>query len=302
MTTSEPFPWATHDLIEEGRRLASERDDLITEGANPTELLVPVGPFVESPPPGIDDLIRDTSHRLTALERATIANALDNLSGDPGALAAFTRAVRDRVTEVVRSRADDRKAAHRPDVVEDRSDLRLELVGAADDSEVLERLASSFTEGAKVAKGIAGDLILELPQRGARPIRTVKVGDGHGSELSVNVSVPTEAYAELDTIVDILATAEIAGSGTEPWGDGPTTYAAGVRQGMAALLEVLASPKVKTTALDSIRTNLEGRGEDALAKRLKAAYGRRDRDVDPTVKIERKPLYAEENNLEDGES
>lgn len=37
----------TDDLTENGRRLASERDDLIASGANPADLLVPKAPLAE---------------------------------------------------------------------------------------------------------------------------------------------------------------------------------------------------------------------------------------------------------------
>lgn len=36
-----------HDLMEEGRRLASEREDLIARGADPTELPIPLAPLDE---------------------------------------------------------------------------------------------------------------------------------------------------------------------------------------------------------------------------------------------------------------
>lgn len=237
------------------------------------------------------------------LERAHVANALDGLSGDSGALAAFTRRTRDLVVEVVAARAQERKAG-RPDVVTDRSDLRPELIGAADDAEVLDRLAAVFVDGAKIAKGIAGDLLTELPPRAdGKPVRTMRTGDGQGFELKVTTSPKSEAFADLDAIVDVVR-ADVVGRFAPEVNDlapvviAHSAHSRGVREGIAAILEVLGSPKVKTTALDELALQLEGRGEADLAKRLRAAYGRREVG-EPSVKIERTPLYADDPSSSD---
>lgn len=41
--------WGVDDLAEEGRRLASEREDLIQRGADPAQLLVPLHPADRAP-------------------------------------------------------------------------------------------------------------------------------------------------------------------------------------------------------------------------------------------------------------
>lgn len=250
----------------------------------------------EYPPRGIDELIRDTSRdvfvrQAQELERAHVASALDGLSGDSAALAAFTRRTRDLVLDVIRSRAAAR-AEHRPDDVRDESDLRAELVGAADDAEVLERIAAVFVDGGKLATTIAGDLVAELPERRGKPVRTVHVGDGQGSRLTVTTAQPTKPFAELEVIVDVLGTWQGAAGAGLGEVEGPVAYAQGVRAGMTALLGILSSPGVKTTALDALRVKLGDAGEDALAKRLRAAYGRKDHG-EPTAKLSREAIDEE---------
>lgn len=89
MTTPDPFPWDDRDPVD-------PTDPPLPSIARDT---VPTGPFVECPPSGLDALIGDDLNRriVEGVERRTIANALDQLSGDVGSLSAFTRVVRDRL-------------------------------------------------------------------------------------------------------------------------------------------------------------------------------------------------------------
>lgn len=263
-TTTDPYPWETSSA---------------EPAADPIR--------IEAPEVTTPDSVPASGRILDAYR------ILDELAGDPLGLAKYTASVRDAVADVVRGRAEERKAG-RPAEVTDQADLRPEMIGAADDAEVLKRLGSVFIDSGKIAEGIAGDLVAELPLKRGKPQRTVRMGDGHGFELTVNTAQPTEAFADLDDIIDVVATATIGGHGALPTANPVVEYAAGVREGIAALLEVLGAPKVKTTALDALATKLEGRDDGALAKRLRALYGRRDKG-DPTVKIDRKPLAEDES-------
>jgi hypothetical protein len=49
VTVSDPVPGNPDDLAEQGRRLASEREDLVAQGVNPADLAVPLYP---GPVPG----------------------------------------------------------------------------------------------------------------------------------------------------------------------------------------------------------------------------------------------------------
>lgn len=272
MTTTDQFPWETAAIP------PSEEAQALREGVlRAQSLQEAVDEAGLGKPTAVDD----------------VGPMLQALAGDPGALSQFTADARVRIAAVIRGRAEERKAG-RPEKVTDQADLRPEMVGAADDAEVLDRLGAVFVDVSKIAKGIAGDLVAELPVKRGKPVRTVRMGDGHGSELTINTAQPTEAYAELDDIIDVVATATIGGHGALPTANPVVEYAAGVREGIAAVLEVLAAPKVKTTALDALATKLEGRDEDALAKRLRGLYGRRDKG-EPTVKIDRKPLAEDDS-------
>lgn len=64
-----------YELLEQGRRLASERDDLIAQGVNPSELLVPLAPAVEAATVGLHeafDRVHDGA-RLIDPERCALA-------------------------------------------------------------------------------------------------------------------------------------------------------------------------------------------------------------------------------------
>lgn len=71
-------PESTAVILEAGRRLASERDDLIAQGVDPAELVVPIGPLTTQEP---------------ALERAERAEAAlhDMAEEYAGAQAALER-------------------------------------------------------------------------------------------------------------------------------------------------------------------------------------------------------------------
>lgn len=250
--------------------------------------------------------------QLTPAITLDAAAMLDDLGGldDRAAIAGnLTRALVDAVRTRSDARREARLARLQGERVESPSDLRRELVGAANDADTCRALAGVFTTAAKEADQIAGDLLTELPPRTVKgvekPPASTKVGDGDGFELKVSRTVPTESFADLDQIVEILVAwgVHVAASATRADDqNGPLalsqmpakTYAAGMRDGIASLRAVLAaSPSVKSTALDALVTAIEAADEDALAKRLRKTYGRRERaSGEATVKIERTPVKA----------
>lgn len=220
-----------------------------------------------------------------------ITSILDELSADPTRRNLTEASLRDQAIAVVNTRAMARTAEREQRLAggdpATPSDIRREMVGAADDADVLRAFGRAFSDAAKQGDVIAGELVPLLPpHRGTAPRRSVVVGDGHGFDLKVSNTPKTQAFANLDVIVDVLA-ASLADEATGGWTeDQLICRARGVRMGMAALLGVISSPTVKTTALDSLVKRLDESGEEDLAKRLGAAYGRKEVG-DPTIKVER---------------
>jgi hypothetical protein len=235
---------------------------------------------------------------LLDFEGIHLAGVLDELSADPTRRQLTEAAIRDKAVLAVNTRAAARTAARESNaaggVVTSELDIRDEAVGAAGDADVLRAFSRAFGDAAKTGDTIAGELVGLLPPRPSGPRRSYVVADGHGFDLKATASPKSEPYAKLDAIVDVIvatlmARTEHAGTAEARLSsDALRNYGAGVREGIASILEVLASPKVKTTALDSLGKRLQGMGEIDLAKRLAAAYGRKEVG-EPTIKIERTP-------------
>lgn len=281
--------------------MTTPTDDLMPWETAPPEDVTPA-------PDPVDDVVE--ASLVTVVDKAGLVVDADTLLNDLGtdhtARSAFVADLSDAVTAAVRNRSDTRREARRErlqgDEPESATDLRRELVGAANDADTLKALAGVFASGAKEAELIAGDLLTELPKRTYRgqekPVASVKVGDGEGFELKVARTQPTKAFCEVDDVVEILvawglrvaesATRADAGEGPLALGKMPAvTYSAGFRDGIAMLRAIIpASPDVKSTALDSLVTALEAADEEDLAARLRKAYGRKDYG-EATVKLSR---------------
>lgn len=252
--------------------------------------------------PAADDLEGTTA--VVSFRLAEAARMLDDYRDEATRRGVVGDAKRELLS-VVRRRADDRRTARLERLGGEEptspGDVRRELVGAADDADVLTDLAAVFTAGAAEAKGIAGDLLDELPKRntakGPKPPSSVKAGDGQGFQLTLTRTVRTDLSVDLDEVVEVVVSSEIARyvalAGNDHDGDDVATYAAGLRAGVATLRTLLsASPGFKSTALDALATRLENAGEDDLAKRLGRAYGKVEKG-EPTVKIDRKPIEVD---------
>jgi hypothetical protein len=225
---------------------------------------------------------------------------LDELADDTARRDQLVRQGKDAVLSAIRGRADERRAAREAKLGEDgtpsTADLRREAVGAADDSENLTALAGIFLAGATEAKQIAGELLDDLPQRGGKPRASLKVGDGHGFELTVTRSKRTEVAVDADKVIGVLVP-WLVGHDTSgrprDWVEDAAAYAQGAREALGLFRSLLAaSPGFKSTALDSLVKRLQNADEDDLATRLTAAYGRVEKG-EPSVKLERKPLATE---------
>lgn len=240
----------------------------------------------------------------SAVSTTDVAAMLDALADDTQRRTLVGRG-RDATVHAVRTRAGAR-AEHRPEKIVDATDLRAEIVGAADDAETLAALASIFAEGAKEARQIGGELLDELPKRGGKARASAKVGDGHGYELTLKRARTSALSVDHDAVDDVLVAwllkvAEVEQRLAVEEGkadDGPLAlktlpaklYASGLRDGIAMLRGILSSsPDYKSTELDRIRTTLEDRNEDDLAKRLRDAYAKVEKG-EPRVTLERKPL------------
>lgn len=232
---------------------------------------------------------------------------LSDLGGDPGKLQTVASSMKETVLEVVRRRGDVRRKARieRLDGASPTSstDVRKELAGAADDADVLTALAGAFTAGAVEAKGIAGELLDELPGRGGKPRQSMKAADGHGFEITLKREARKELDVTHDEVVDVLVSALLASAQeATTGGQGPLAahvmpakvYADAARTAIAAYRDLLSTnPTYRSTALDSLATRLEDADDDTLAVRLRKAY-RRVEKGEPTVKIDRKPIKVDD--------
>lgn len=232
------------------------------------------------------------------VDRLFVDGFLDQYGEASAALAATTRDLRTDVLDVVRRRSvtrrQDRIRRLDGEAPSTPGDLRREVVGATNDASVLEAVAGVFAAGAVEAKAIAGELLDELPPYRGKPRASIKVGDGQGMELTVKREARRDLEVNVDEIVDVLVAWQVSGYETETSTGTATTYAAGVRDGIAILRGVLSTtPTFRSSALDAVALSLENDGEDDLARRLRKAYGRVEKG-EPRVVVDRKPLAGEE--------
>lgn len=313
--TSDPFPW--EDAFDAPDLYPVDEPDLQHVG-DETRDEIPPAPepeVVETEPiaePEGESL--PAEYRGLALDPDTLLDAL----ADSTARSVTCGQATDAVRHAVRVRADARRTARitrlGDDGVKHSADLRLEAVGAANDADVLDALAGVFTAGAKEAKGVAADLLSELPERGGKPRRSVKVADGEGFELSIVVTGRSELSVKHDEVDDVLAAwllssaqaelAECKAGGVESAAKlalskhPAQVYAAAVRDTLTEIRSILASsPTYRSTALDSLVKRLGDAEEDDLASRLRNAYGKVEKG-EPSVKLDRKPLAPEKTEDE----
>lgn len=241
-----------------------------------------------------ETLVDATGTLVAVTDVEEVDRFLDDLRDD-ATRSETVRAMRDTVLDAVRRRSDTRHAARvkRLDgaAPESPTDVRLEVVGAADDADSLAALAAVFAAGAKEAKGIAGEILDELPGRGGKPRGSLRVGDGQGFELVLTRSGRRDLSVEVDEVVDVLVADLVAQAEKIPnLEKSVAIYSTGIRDGVKALRDLLSStPSFRSTALDAFVKRLENRDDDDLAKRLRKAYGRVE-SGEPSIKLDRKPI------------
>jgi hypothetical protein len=198
---------------------------------------------------------------------------------------ALSGALVEQVRQVYVAARTPRVAKHGPDRQPSEIEVAEELRTMADARDTLTAIAKAVTTGADEARAITAEVLAEVAPD-ERKAKTVRLADGHGWDLKVTRSQPTKVEVRLEEVQDVLVAWSVSRYDTR--GNEAATYAEGVRAGMAVLLSVLASPSVKTTALDALVREVEGAGEEALALRLRHAYGRKSTG-EPRVEIKREP-------------
>ena len=161
----------------------------------------------------------------------------------------------------------------------------------ADAYDTLTAVSKAVGTGAAEAQALLGDIVAEVvPDKADAGTGSVRVGDGHGSDVKVTRTQATKVQADTDVIVDVLVArmvTEHAATLTPPVAMKEVkAYADGLRQGISALLGLISPPTWKTTALDALATRLEDAQDFDNSIKLGHAYGRVAQG-DPKTKVER---------------
>lgn len=234
----------------------------------------------------IEDLTGPLSDE--AITGSLVVAGEDLLLADPARLRAVVAAVRvgllARVREAHAHVAQHRtQAGPRPAP----SDLLGEAQVMTRAHESLSTLGKAFTEIAREPAALMVDAMQDHlgPAR-----RSMKVGTPDGAEVAVSLaSASSKVSVDEAEVLDVLGTSLLAGVAVGPdvYASEYTdpTYAAGVRDGIAALRRLLGtSPGWKSTALEGLVRQLETADEGALAARLSGAFARVE-SGEPTPKL-----------------
>lgn len=144
--------------------------------------------------------------------------------------------------------------------------------------DTLDTVGRVFADAIKDVKSITGDVIQEArPERelhkvgGTASVRVARV-EGEEGTVKASVTQPTKAFAELPAILDVLVADMLAQVDAAGWSEEQVAaYADGARDALARAQEITNPWGVKTSVLDKWLPLLP----DALAARLRAAYGRK---------------------------
>lgn len=237
------------------------------------------------------EVVDDEPEPITA-ELAVIAQLADDsaqavaLFRDPDAVRTLTRELGASLVERVQLLGADAKS-RRVDGKVTQAVVAGEVQVLADAFDTLTAVSNAVKRGATEAQALLGDVVAEVvPEKADAGTGSIKVGDGHGADVKVTRTQGTKVEAQSDTIVDVLVSKLL----TDAAGGGELTdakaYAAGAREAIAALLELMSPPGWKTTALDALAKQLEDAQDFDNAIRLGHAYGRVAQG-DPKTKVER---------------
>lgn len=240
------------------------------------------------------DLEADTDGMFTSCEtddRALVPATLWQASGraaalfrDADAVLDLSRRIKAGLVDHVHKIAAAAKAERR-EGEPTKSTLAPELSVLADAHDTLSAISKAIAEGASEAKGLAGEVALELAPDKALGSTSVRVGTGSGG-LKVTRTQGTKARVDDEDVVDVLTAYLLGHAGVTDTDDPHGAYARGIREGIARFRDLVGPPAWKTTALDELVRTLEAADEHDLAIRLGHAFGRIS-SGNPTVKIER---------------
>ena len=211
---------------------------------------------------------------------------------DPEAVRGLTRELQTDLLARLRQMDVDARAARREGRIT-ASVVAPELQLWGDAYETLDAISRAIAAGAKEARALAGEVVAEVEPEKVHGSASVRVGDGHGQDVKVTRTQPTEVAADTDKILDVLVAAladalpdrkrtqaldVVAADGV--------AYARGARDALTQLQQLVSPLKWKTTALDAWARRLDDAEQYDLGVRLGHAYGRVAKG-NPTVKIER---------------
>ena len=169
-----------------------------------------------------------------------------------------------------------------------------ELVFLAQSSATLDAIGDAVKAGAKEARDLAGEVLVDLNGERALKGGTVseRVSDQHGG-IRVTRTQATETVVDREQVVDVLVASlvdKLEKDGLEDAGE-LRAYALGMRDGIAALVGLVSPLKWKTTAIDALVQELERRELEPLAIRLDHAQGKKPKG-NPSTKVERTAAKA----------
>ena len=206
------------------------------------------------------------------------ALALDWLRS-PELVQNLTAALAPRLREELEVRAATAKAARAPGKVTEAT-VAHELGFLADAHTVLGAIGSTFTQAAKLAASMAGEVMVDvMPEaKVTGGTHTVKVGSSSG-DVKVTRTQATQASVRDDEVVDVLVADLIAdrnsGEVLDKAPTGPLRhYAAGARDALMAFRQLMGPLPWRTSDLEKMQRRLEGLERHDLAIRLGHAYGR----------------------------
>ncbi len=278
----DPAPSPFTDAERERARPTAPVEDAPLPAFDPATGEVLDGPQDAAPAPTVQDA------PVRPLEDRTGADSVVLDLGPHDDVTTFTRDLRSAVIGRIDS-GYSALLAVRPDDQPIEVAVRDEVRWLAATVDTLSAVGRVFTDAARYAKSIAGDVVQE-----ARPDRDLVKHGGTASlrmpvrpqaeqDVKVTVTRATEPYADLDAILDVVVAHLIdAAAETNLSGAEVDAYAVGARDALAAAREVTSPWKVKTSSLDVLARRLP----EPLADRLTAAYGRRPVDREPMVTFE----------------
>ena len=285
-------PATQEDADRIGEALVAKAEELRLAASTPAEVVALEG-SIERHPAGSQLATRSS---LPAVLAGTVGQAVRDWT-NPDEVGPFAGSLRAGIVDYVQGRHVE-LVAQRPEGKRlTTAAAQPELVFLAQSSATLDAIGDAVKAGAKEARDLAGEVLVDLTGERALKGGTVseRVSDQHGG-IKVTRTQPTETVVQQEHVLDVLVAHlldlrehdEEAGAREQAW---QGYYARGVREGVAALLELVSPLKWKTTAIDALVQELERRELEPLAIRLDHAQGKKPKG-NPSTKVERTPAKA----------